>query len=270
MLNHFSRGFGFACREAAFQLDRIGCIFQGTNTHKERVTSWRRVNPFGGRTPYVNHDCFVAPNANVIGAAHLGSKVGVFYQTVIRADSRDVSIAANTTIQDRCVVRCSPGSSCTIGSHVTIEPGCTITGASIADDVFVGAGSVVMDGARIESQSIVAPGSVVQKFMVIPSGELWAGVPCEKVRDLTEEEITSLRSSALHGVGLSEAHKDTTEKSFTDSEEERIVMENWASLESKRTPIRAPYGQFDAGPVGSGTHMNIPGQIMTGQGTRVI
>eukprot|EP01059_Diplonema_ambulator_P008681 TRINITY_DN1834_c0_g4_i1.p1 TRINITY_DN1834_c0_g4~~TRINITY_DN1834_c0_g4_i1.p1 ORF type:complete len:271 (+),score=17.47 TRINITY_DN1834_c0_g4_i1:168-980(+) len=270
MLRYFTRGFGFAMREGAFHMDRIGCILQGSSVYKEKVMSWKRVTPFNGKAPYVSADCFVAPNANVIGQAHLGSKVGVYYQTVIRADINEVNIAANTTIQDRCVIRCMPTRGCNIGSHVTIEPGCTVSGADIADDVFIGAGSVIMEGARIESQAIIAPGSVLQKYAVVPSGELWAGVPAAKIRDLTEEEITSLRASALHGVGLSEAHKDVTEKSYTDLDEEETVMQNWAELEVSRKPIRAPYGQYDAGPTGSGTHFNIPGQVVTASGQRVV
>ena len=212
--------------------------------------SWKRITPFHGKSAFVDASCFLAPNVNVIGSAHLGRNVGVFYQTVIRADVRDVVIDNNTTIQDRCVIRASPNFATTIGSHVTIEPCCSVSGASIGDDVFVGAGTTIMEGARVEAQSIVAPGSVVQKFAVIPSGELWAGVPAEKVRNLTEEEVTSLRTSALHGVGLSEVHKDATEKSFETIEEERAVMQQWQELESQREPVRAAYGMYDGGSTG--------------------
>ncbi|KAJ9459872.1 Gamma carbonic anhydrase 1 [Diplonema papillatum] len=269
MLNYFFRGFGLACREGAYHLDKFGCLATGTSAYKEQVVSWKRLQTFEGRSPVVEHDCFIAPNCNVIGSAHLGSKVGLFYQTVIRADIRDVQISANTTVQDRCVIRCTPASECFIGSHVTIEPGCMITGCHIADDVFIGSGTTIMEGARVESQSIVAPGSVVQKFAVVPSGELWAGVPAEKVRDLTEEEITSLRASAIHGTNLAQAHKEATEKSFMQEDEEETVLREWGHLESFRTPLRAPYGQFDAGPIGSGTHLNIPGQVMTPGGVKV-
>eukprot|EP01061_Rhynchopus_euleeides_P017151 TRINITY_DN28589_c0_g2_i1.p1 TRINITY_DN28589_c0_g2~~TRINITY_DN28589_c0_g2_i1.p1 ORF type:complete len:272 (+),score=72.12 TRINITY_DN28589_c0_g2_i1:117-932(+) len=270
VLTYFSRGLGFACREAAYQFDKVGCILLGSNTHHERVVSWKRLTPFHGKSPHVDTTCFLAPNVNVIGSAQLGSKVGVFYQTVIRADTRDIVIGSNTTVQDRCVIRTSPNYDVQIGSHVTIEPSVVVTGASIGDDVFIGAGSTIMEGARIEAQSILAPGSVVQKFAVVPSGELWAGTPAEKVRNLTEEEVTSLRTSALHGVGLAEVHKDATEKSFETIQEERQVMEQWASLESCREPIRAAYGQYEAGPSGSGAHLNVPGQLVSGGGQKIM
>eukprot|EP00754_Rhynchopus_humris_P002133 Rhum_TRINITY_DN11193_c0_g10::Rhum_TRINITY_DN11193_c0_g10_i1::g.43146::m.43146 len=270
MLSYFVRGFGFACRESAFHLDKFGCLMIGSTTYSEKVTTLKRVIPFHGKHPYVDTTCFVAPNANVIGNVQFGSRVGVFYQTVIRSDVRSVTVGANTTIQDRCVVRCAPTHETTIGSHVTVEPNVSITGASIADDVFIGSGSTIMPGSRVEAQSIIAPGSVVQKFAVVPSGELWAGVPAEKVRNLTEDEIASLRTSALHSAGLSEAHKEATEKSYEDLHEEEEVLKQWGVLESQRNPVRAPSSQYDAGPSGSTSTLNIPGQLMTGTGHRVM
>eukprot|EP01062_Namystynia_karyoxenos_P080614 TRINITY_DN870_c0_g1_i1.p1 TRINITY_DN870_c0_g1~~TRINITY_DN870_c0_g1_i1.p1 ORF type:complete len:276 (+),score=72.03 TRINITY_DN870_c0_g1_i1:153-980(+) len=261
-----ARAIGAVAREFASHLDALGCRLTSTTTQAQKVPAWRRVQSFHGNTPSVAPSCFLAPNANVIGRANLADRVGVFYSSVVRADVNAVHIAQNTVVQDRCVIRCTPSYETHIGAHVTIEPGVTISGATVADDCFIGTGSVIMEGARVESQSVIAPGSTLQKHTIVPSGQIWAGCPAEKVRDLTDTEIESLRASAIHGVGLLGAHKDTTEKSFTQLSEEKDVLEEWEDLESVRIPIRAPYAMYDPGPVGSGLHLNIPGQLQTPTG----
>lgn len=51
----------------------------------------------------------------------------------------------------------------------------------IEEDVWIGFGTVVMQGVRIGRGSIVAARSVVTKD--IPRYEVWAGVPARKIRD---------------------------------------------------------------------------------------
>eukprot|EP01060_Flectonema_neradi_P015371 TRINITY_DN2199_c2_g1_i1.p1 TRINITY_DN2199_c2_g1~~TRINITY_DN2199_c2_g1_i1.p1 ORF type:complete len:271 (+),score=46.97 TRINITY_DN2199_c2_g1_i1:142-954(+) len=269
MWSTFTRGAGFCLRETAWHMEKLGCLLIGTSSYQEQVPTFTRVTPIHGRTPLIQESCFIAPNSSILGGVQLGNKVGVFYSTTIRGDIHDVNINDNTTIFDRCVVRCSTLRSTDIGSNVTIEPGCTITGCSIADDVFIGANSVVSEGARVESQSVLVPGSVVRKFAVVPSGELWGGVPAEKIRDLTDQELTDIRAMSLHANANSDVHKEATEKTHEDIDEERIVLEQWGILEKSRVAVRAPYGQYDQGPVGTGTHLNIPGQLATEGGTRV-
>ena len=45
-------------------------------------------------------------------------------------------------------------------------------------------GAIVMDGAVIESNSIIGAGSVVLEGSHIESGTIYAGVPAKKVKDL--------------------------------------------------------------------------------------
>lgn len=59
----------------------------------------------------------------------------------------------------------------------------------IEPKVLIGARSVVCEGAIIESESILAPCSVLPPARRIPSGELWAGNPARFVRKLTGNEV---------------------------------------------------------------------------------
>ena len=55
--------------------------------------------------------------------------------------------------------------------------------------VLIGARSVVCEGAILESESILAPGTVVPPARRIPSGELWGGNPARFIRKLTAHEV---------------------------------------------------------------------------------
>ena len=76
-----------------------------------------------------------------------------------------------------------------IGSHVTIEPFSVLRACRVEPKVLIGARSVVCEGAIIESEAILAPGSVVPPARRIPSGELWGGNPARFIRKLTSHEV---------------------------------------------------------------------------------
>lgn len=52
----------------------------------------------------------------------------------------------------------------------------------IEDDVFIGAGCIILKGVTIGARSIVAAGSVVSRS--IPSDEIWGGNPAKLIRKL--------------------------------------------------------------------------------------
>jgi len=83
-----------------------------------------------------------------------------------------------------------------IGKYVTVEPNCTLRSCRIQDYCVVGARSVLMEGSMMETQSILAPGSVLPPARRVPKGELWAGNPARFVRKLTEDEIAEIKSVA--------------------------------------------------------------------------
>ena len=47
-------------------------------------------------------------------------------------------------------------------------------------------GAIVMDGAVINSNSIVGAGALVTEGTVVGSGSVWTGVPARKVKDIDQ------------------------------------------------------------------------------------
>ena len=89
--------------------------------------------------------------------------------------------------------------STTIGNNVSIGHNAIIHGCTLKDNVLIGMGAIVLDGCVVESNSIVAAGAVVTKGTHIGSGEVWAGVPAKKIKDispeLTEGEINRIANA---------------------------------------------------------------------------
>jgi carbonic anhydrase/acetyltransferase-like protein (isoleucine patch superfamily) len=114
-----------------------------------------------------------------------------------------IRIGARTNVQDGAVIHADPGEfSTTIGAGVTVGHGAVIHGCVIADDALIGIRSVVLNGARIGANTIIGAGAVVTPGTEIPSGKLAVGVPARVVRDLTPEEVQSIRHHAEAYVAL--------------------------------------------------------------------
>jgi acetyltransferase-like isoleucine patch superfamily enzyme len=63
----------------------------------------------------------------------------------------------------------------------------TRTGIDIGSNVWIGAACVVLPGATIGDNSVVAAGSVVTKS--IPPNEIWGGVPAKKLKSLETDSV---------------------------------------------------------------------------------
>ncbi|CDF59133.1 carbonic anhydrase, family 3 [Thermobrachium celere DSM 8682] len=68
-------------------------------------------------------------------------------------------------------------------------------------------GAVILNGAVIGEDCIIAAGSVVTQGKEIPPRSLVMGTPAKVVRELTDEEIESIKKSAIHYKELAEAYR---------------------------------------------------------------
>jgi carbonic anhydrase/acetyltransferase-like protein (isoleucine patch superfamily) len=194
---------------------------EGDLAYRETLSRHRRVMALGENVPSVNANCFVAPNASVIGGVSIGKDSSVWYGSVVRGDDKHITIGDKTSIGDRAVIR----SASSIGDSVIIGNGAIVDGARIDSESRVGAGSVIAAGAVIEKQAAVAAGSVVTGASHIKQGELWSGSPAKLERKLTAAEVELIRKEvdAMHAcIG---DHRAATSKTFKEIEQERHDLE---------------------------------------------
>jgi len=155
----------------------------------------------GEKYPDIDPAAWVAPNATVVGDVTLRADVGVWYSSVIRADTESIEVGPASNIQDGCVLHADPGYPLRIGHGVSVGHGAILHGCRVGDGVLVGMGAVVMNGATIGDGSIVAAGTLVPEGVSIPDGSLVLGVPGKVRRDVTDEEREQTRGTAERYVG---------------------------------------------------------------------
>ena len=166
------------------------------------------IAPFMDLVPEINGSAFVAPTAAIIGAVRVGINSSVWHHVTMRGDNNYIIVGENTNIQDNtCVHIDSIKHPTIIGDDVTIGHSALIHACTIGDGAFVGMGAIVMDGSVIEPTGMLAAGAMLTPGKVIPAGELWAGRPATKMRDLTPENLEMNRRSASHYVEVARAHR---------------------------------------------------------------
>ena len=94
-----------------------------------------------------------------------------------------------------------------VGRNVTVGHLALLHACEVQDDSFIGMHSTVLDEAVVESGAMVAAGAVVTPRKIVRRGELWAGNPAVKMRDITEKDLESFRRSAAGYVRLAQAYR---------------------------------------------------------------
>ncbi|KOT87212.1 anhydrase [Streptomyces sp. NRRL F-5755] len=161
----------------------------------------------GGKEPDVDAEAFLAPTSVVVGEVTLAPGASVWYHAVLRADCGPIVLGADSNIQDNCTVHVDPGFPVTVGERVSVGHNAVLHGCTVEDDVLVGMGATVLNGAHIGAGALVAAQALVPQGMRVPPGSLVAGVPAKVVRQLTEEERDGIRLNATMYVELAKSHR---------------------------------------------------------------
>ncbi len=154
-------------------------------------------------SPVIHPSVFLAPSAVVIGDCDLAEESSVWYGAVLRGDIHAIRLGAQSNVQDGSVLHVSDDYACVVGERVTIGHRAVVHACTVHDEVLVGMGAIILDGAEIGARSIVAAGALVTKGMTVPEGSLVMGSPAKVVRALTPEEQLANRRLALKYVELS-------------------------------------------------------------------
>lgn len=143
-----------------------------------------------GVYPEFGDNCFIAPNATIVGDVVIGNDSSIWFNAVVRGDVNKIRLGNKVNIQDGAVIHCTYQRTQTlIGNNVSVGHNAIVHGCTIEDNVLIGMGAIVMDNVVVGSNSIVAAGAVVLEGTIIPSGTIWAGVPAQKVKNIDPSQI---------------------------------------------------------------------------------
>ncbi|MFF3175578.1 gamma carbonic anhydrase family protein [Streptomyces sp. NPDC057900] len=169
------------------------------------------ITAMGGQEPDIDPSAFTAPTSVVIGEVTMAAGSSVWYHAVLRADCGPIVIGAGSNIQDNCSVHVDPGFPVTVGERVSVGHNAVLHGCTVEDDVLIGMGATVLNGAHIGTGSLVAAQALVPQGMRVPPGSLVAGVPAKVKRQLTQEELDGVKFNAVGYVELAKAHREAFE-----------------------------------------------------------
>lgn len=150
----------------------------------------------GGKAPDIAASALVFDEATLIGDVRLGERVSVWPGAVLRGDNAPIVVGDDSNLQDGCVVHSDPGYPVTMGRQVTVGHLAMLHGCRIGDDVLVGMNATVLNGADIGDRCIIGAGALVTSGKRFPPGSLIVGSPAKVVRELTKDEIQSVRDNA--------------------------------------------------------------------------
>src|SRR5699024_5499033 len=164
--------------------------------------------------PQYDESVFVAASADIIGDVTLGKQSSVWCNTTIRGDVSCITVGERSNVQDNtCIHVMNQSGPTKIGNDVTIGHNAMVHGCTIHDRVLVGIHATILDRVVIESDVMVAAGSLVPPDKRLKSGYLYMGSPVEQVRKLSDEEVDTIKEHADNYVKYARAYmqKDTYE-----------------------------------------------------------
>jgi len=178
--------------------------------------------PVNGIYPTMGTDCFIAPNATIVGDVEMGNQCSVWFNAVLRGDVNSIRLGNKVNVQDGAVIHCTFEKTKTlVGNNVSIGHNAIVHGCVIEDNVLIGMGAIVMDNAHIGSNSIIAAGAVVLENTVVAPGSIYAGVPAKKVKDISMDKISGeINRIAENYIKYSSWFKQPTTENSDNSDAE--------------------------------------------------
>ncbi|GAC14823.1 gamma carbonic anhydrase family protein [Aliiglaciecola lipolytica] len=154
----------------------------------------------GDRKTSIADNVFIAPGSHVIGSVNLAENSSVWFNVVIRGDCDEITIGADTNIQDGSVLHTDENVPLIIGQGVTVGHKVMLHGCQIGDYSLIGINAVVLNGAKIGRYCLIGANSLVTENMQIPDGSVVMGSPAKIVKTLSDEQQALLKGSAEHYV----------------------------------------------------------------------
>lgn len=158
------------------------------------------IESFLHHEPVIDPTAFIAPSADIIGRVTLHEFTSVWYHATLRGDINEIVIGPRSNVQDNVVIHLADDYGCHVGELVTVGHSAILHACTVRDEVLVGMGAIVLDGAVIGERSIIGAGALVTGGTVIPPGSLVLGSPAKVVRTLNLDEQADVKKWALKYV----------------------------------------------------------------------
>jgi carbonic anhydrase/acetyltransferase-like protein (isoleucine patch superfamily) len=149
-----------------------------------------------GVMPEIADDCWIAPDAVLIGKIRLRKGASIWFGAVLRGDNDWITVGEDSNVQDHSIIHADPGQPVNIGRGVTIGHRVIIHSATVGENSLIGMGAILLNRARIGAGSLVGAAALVTEGKAFEDGKMILGAPAKALRDLTAEQSAGIRTSA--------------------------------------------------------------------------
>jgi carbonic anhydrase/acetyltransferase-like protein (isoleucine patch superfamily) len=119
----------------------------------------------------------------------------------LRADGEAIRIGRDAWFAERSTVHIVDGwLPAVLGDEVTVGRYALVHACTLGDRVVVADSAVVMDGAEVGAQTLIAPGALVAPRKRLEGGAVYAGNPAARVRDLAPGELAAAAAAIRSGA----------------------------------------------------------------------
>ena len=122
-----------------------------------------------GASPRIHPDAVIAATAVISGDVTIGAGCQVLHGAVITSEGGPITLGSSVIVMENALIRATSANAVHIGDHVLVGPMASISGATIADEVFLATGTRIFNGARIGERSEVRINAVVHLRTVLPA-----------------------------------------------------------------------------------------------------
>ena len=166
------------------------------------------IETYEGHVPEIHESAFVADSADLIGRVTIGDEASVWYNATLRGDINEIVVGPKSNVQDNAVIHLSDDYGTYLGELVTIGHSAIIHAATVKNEVLVGMGACILDGAVIGERSIIGAQALVTGGMEIPPGSLVLGSPARVVKTLDLQAQNEVKKWAEKYVRQSRKFND--------------------------------------------------------------
>lgn len=159
--------------------------------------------------PRIAESAYIDASAQVIGDVIIGERSSVWLNVSIRGDVNYIRVGDETSIQDNTVLHVDHDLyPCIVGNRVTVGHRVVLHGCEVEDEVLIGIGAVVLNGAKVGRGAVIAAGALVPEGMDVPANSLAMGMPARIRRPVTPEEHERFRKNCDNYVRITAIYKE--------------------------------------------------------------
>jgi gamma-carbonic anhydrase len=167
------------------------------------------IRPYRGLMPRIADSAYIDASAQVIGDVVIGERSSIWLNVSIRGDVNYIRVGDESSIQDNTVLHVDADLyPCVVGNRVTVGHRVVLHGCEVGDEVLIGIGAVVLNGAKIGQGAVVAAGALVPERMEVPAHTLVMGMPAKVRREVTREEQARFRTNCDNYIRIAAIYKE--------------------------------------------------------------